>query len=199
MAKRVIQYQDVCKIGMTGAIMQGDFLADGGDGDWVPDMYVRQALALQQMAAGGNELVAFDYKSGLPAQITENFMTSNWMCYYKLPVAKEGTQVVVKFSAPEYMKGQPVGGANLAGDNYLSFENSPVTGGTAVYLDKACTKAPTWKTDSKYGQYFICPDDLYFKMVAGEDGSAAHETGGDYSMVRLVIQYAAKDNLDIYQ
>lgn len=198
MTRRTIQYTDVCKIGMTGAIMQGDFLGDD-DGEWVPDMYVRQALALQQMAAGGNELVAFDYKTGLPAQITENFMTSNWMCYYKLPVAKEGTQVVVKFSVPEYMKGQPVGGANLAGDNYLSFENSPVTGGTAVYLDKACTKVPAWKTDNSYGQYFICPDDLYFKMVAGEDGSVAHETGGDYSMVRLVIQYAAKDNLDIYQ
>lgn len=110
--------------------------------------------------------------------------------------------MVVKFVVPEYIRGQHAGYVYLGGANYESTAQSPVSGATAAYLNMACTELLTWEHSDYYGDYFIAPDILYFKMKAGQGGSDASEVGGvmqDYSLLDFQLQYASADTLSIYQ
>lgn len=202
MPTRIKQYQDVCLYGITGAILNGDFVQDGSGEDTIPNMYIRQSIALTNMMITGGYAVHFDYDTGMPSEVDQNFMGAYWTCSYKLPVSAEGEEVVVKFHTPEYIIGQHASYIYLDGANYTSVEQSPVSGATAAYLDKECTQLLEWSEDPSGNTYFICPEDLYFKLVAGGGGSYPHsegETVYDYSLLQFRIQYAAKDLNDIYQ
>lgn len=199
---RIKQYQDVCLYGITGAILNGDFVQDGSGEDTIPNMYIRQNMALTKMMIGGGQNVRFDYLTGLPKELDDTYMYANWRCQYMLPVSAEGVEVVVKFHAPEYMIGQHTSYLYMDGANYTSTEQSPVTGVTAAYLDAECTQMLEWSEDSHGSYFFICPEDLYFKLVAGTGGSLPYDDGQtvyDYSIVEFNIQYAAKDIDSIYQ
>lgn len=199
MPKRIIQFEDVCKIGMTGAIMHGDFLGGDDDTYWTPDLYVRQALALAMIQRDNGEGVYFDYQTGKPQEITPNFFTATFKCVYQVPMLGEGDGVVVAFSVPDYMKDQAVSGVYIGGNNYESADKSEVTGGTQIYFDEACTITPDWLVEPVYGEYFMCPDMLYFKIKAGSGGSTPAKPHLGYSQVILSISYAPKDSLEIYQ
>lgn len=202
MSKRQIQYADVAKVGLMGAIKVGDFLPGNGessDSEWTADMYVRQQIALSQMERDGGDGVAFNFLTGKPEEITPDFATATFRCIYKLPVSAEDVEVVVRFCVPEYMQGQACSGAFMGGSNFDSATTSEVTGATAIFFDEACSVTPQWLADPNFGEYFLCPDNLYFKMKAGQGGSTTRYPSEAYSVVELTVQYAAKDSLDIYQ
>lgn len=204
MPNRVRQYETSAKIGVMGAIKEGLFAIDGSGEEAIPNMYVRQAIAQGEMMmhGGGDDSPQFDYATGTPVEQTANEMYQMWRVRFRLPVTPEDGEVIVKFSVPSYIRETHCGQVYLSGANFDTVEHSPVTGNTAAYLDPECTKYLNWTHDPYYGDYFIAPDFLYFKMKAGPGGSENTEMGGKptgFSMLYFDFQYAAKANLSIYQ
>lgn len=100
MPRRIIQYEDVCKVGLTGAILHGDFLYEGGDGgNNATDEYLRNSwIATLIMNA---PTVLCNPETGKIEEFQPDKLQSFYKSQYQMPSLLSGETKVFKVHIPK--------------------------------------------------------------------------------------------------